>query len=68
MAHDLLRGLLVGLAAEHHRAQAQGRDLQAGAADRAKLADFEERVRETEDLWGQPFQRGRAIIPHPGHD
>jgi len=38
------------------------------ANDRAKLADFEERVRETEDLWGQPFQRGRAIIPHPGHD
>jgi len=32
------------------------------ANDRAKLADFEERVRETEDLWGQPFQRGRAII------
>jgi hypothetical protein len=32
------------------------------ADDRAKLADFEERVRETEDLWGQPFQRGRAII------
>jgi hypothetical protein len=29
---------------------------------RAKLADFEDRVRETEDLWGQPFQRGRAII------
>jgi hypothetical protein len=32
------------------------------ADDRAKLADFEKRVRETEDLWGQPFQRGRAII------
>ena len=32
------------------------------ANDHAKLADFEERVRETEDLWGQPFQRGRAII------
>ena len=32
------------------------------ADDRAKLADFEGRVRETEDLWGQPFQRGRAII------
>ena len=32
------------------------------ADQRAKLADFEERVRETEDLWGQPYQRGRAII------
>jgi hypothetical protein len=32
------------------------------ADHRAKLADFEERVRETEDVWGQPFQRGRAII------
>jgi len=37
VAHDLLRGLLVGLAAEHHRAQAQGRYLQAGAAETAIL-------------------------------
>jgi hypothetical protein len=32
------------------------------ADHRAKLADFEDRVQETEDLWGQPFQRGRTII------
>jgi hypothetical protein len=35
VAHDLLRDLLVGLAAEHHRAQAQGRHLQAKAAETA---------------------------------
>jgi hypothetical protein len=32
------------------------------ANDRAKLADFEERVREAEDLTGGPYMRGRAII------
>jgi hypothetical protein len=32
------------------------------ANDRAKLADFEERVREAEDLTGHVFKRGRAII------
>jgi hypothetical protein len=37
VAHDLLRDLLVGLAAEHHRAQAQGRHLQAEAAETAIL-------------------------------
>lgn len=36
---------------------------------RAKLADFEDRVRETEDLWGQPFQRWPRHYPaQPGHD
>jgi hypothetical protein len=50
----------IELRVELLKAQALAR---AQLADhRAKLADFEERVRETEDLWGQPFQRGRAII------
>jgi hypothetical protein len=37
VAHDLLRDLLVGLAAKHHRAKAQGRHLQAEAAKTAIL-------------------------------
>jgi hypothetical protein len=32
------------------------------ANDRAKLADFERRVREAEGLTGGPYMRGRAII------